>query len=85
MLIDIAIEFVKGLISFFTMYRETSFSKALEGAKKAMEMNINPEFRKRKIKRKRQYDEGADDPSSVSQLAEESFMVNYFFILLIKL
>ncbi|XP_073351679.1 uncharacterized protein [Aegilops tauschii subsp. strangulata] len=80
MLIDIAIESVKGLISFFTKYRESGFSKALEDAKKiAMEMDIDPEFRtKRQIKRKRQFDEGADDPSIVSQSAEESFRVNYF-------
>nr|XP_020183071.2 zinc finger MYM-type protein 1-like [Aegilops tauschii subsp. strangulata] len=80
MLIDIAIESVKGLISFFTKYRESGFSKALEDAKKiAMEMDIDPEFRtKRQIKRKRQFGEGADDPSIVSQSAEESFRVNYF-------
>jgi uncharacterized membrane protein len=55
MLIDVAIESVQGLISFFTKYIETGFSKALEGAKEiAMELDINPAFRtKRKITRKR--------------------------------
>jgi hypothetical protein len=80
MLIDIAIESVQGLISFFTKYRETGFSKALEAAKEiAMEMEISPQFRtKRKIKRKRQFDEGADDAIVDLQSAEESFRVNYF-------
>ena len=80
MLIDIAIESIRDLLSFFSKYRETGFSKALEAAKEiALEMDIHPEFRtKRKIKRKRQFDEGADDASIVSQSAEESFRVNYF-------
>ena len=52
----------------------------MEDAKEiALEMDIHPEFRtKRKIKRRRQFDEGADDASIVSQSAEESFRVNYF-------
>lgn len=80
MLIDVAIESVQGLISFFRKYRETGFSKALEAAKEiAMEMDIHPEFQpKRKIKRKRHFDEAADDASIVSQSEEESFRVNYF-------
>jgi hypothetical protein len=44
-----------------------------------MEMEISPQFRtKRKIKRKRQFDEGADDAIVDLQSAEESFRVNYF-------
>ena len=80
MVIDIAIESVQGLISFFTKYRETGFSKALEAAKViAMEMDINPGFRtKRKITRKRQFDEGPPDTPTESQSAEESFRINYF-------
>jgi hypothetical protein len=60
MLIDIANEFVQGLISFFTKYRETSFAKALEVANDiAMEMVINLGYRtKSKITRKRQLEEG---------------------------
>ena len=55
MLIDVAIEKVQGLISFFTKYRETGFPNALESAKEiAREMDVEPTFRtKRKIKRKR--------------------------------
>ncbi|PNT75055.1 hypothetical protein BRADI_1g27024v3 [Brachypodium distachyon] len=81
MLIDIAIEEVQRLISFFSKYREIGFSYALEAAKEiALENNIVPEFRtKRKIKRKRQFDESPDDASIASQQsAHESFRVNYF-------
>ncbi|KAK1678539.1 hypothetical protein QYE76_039387 [Lolium multiflorum] len=80
MLIDVAIESVQGLITFFSKYRETGFSKALQAAKQiAMEMDIPPEFRtKRKIKRKRQFDDSADDTSADIQSAEELFRVNYF-------
>jgi hypothetical protein len=80
MLIDIAIESVQGLVSFFKKYRETGFSKALEAAKEiAMEMSINPEFTpKRKIKRKRHFDEVVDESADVSQSEEESFRVDYF-------
>ena len=80
MLIDIAIESVQGMITFFTKYRETGFSKALESAKEiAMELDILLLFRtKRKIKRKRQFDGGADETSIDLQSAEESFRVNYF-------
>ncbi|XP_066342139.1 uncharacterized protein [Miscanthus floridulus] len=76
MLIGIAIESVQGLISFFKKYRETGFSKALEAAKEiALEMDIHPEFRKRrKIKRKRQF----DDASTESQSAEVLFRIDYF-------
>jgi hypothetical protein len=80
MLIDVAIESVQGLISFFTKYRETGFSKALEGAKEiAMELDINPAFRtKRKITRKRQFDEGPADATTESHSTEEAFRINYF-------
>ena len=80
MLIDIAIESIQGLLSFFSKYRDTGFLKALEGAKEiALEMDIHPEFRtNRKIKRRRQSDEGVDDASIVSQSAKESFTINYF-------
>jgi hypothetical protein len=54
MLIDVAIEKVQGLISFFEGYRETGFLEALESAKKiALEMDIGPTFPKKdKLKEK---------------------------------
>ncbi|KAJ1262638.1 hypothetical protein BS78_09G124200 [Paspalum vaginatum] len=70
MLIDIAIEEMQGLISFFIKYRETEI---------AHEMDIQPAFRtKRTIKRKRQFDETPDDASIASQSAEDLIRVNYF-------
>ena len=55
MLIDVAIEKVQGVISFFKGYRETGFLEALEVAKGiALVMDIGTTFRKkREIKRKR--------------------------------
>ncbi|XP_025820767.1 uncharacterized protein LOC112896857 [Panicum hallii] len=46
MLIDVAIEKVQNLISFFKQYRETGFLNALEAAKEiALEMDIEESFR----------------------------------------
>jgi uncharacterized membrane protein len=48
MLIDVAIEKVQGLISFFKGYRETGFLEALESAKEiALEMDISTTFHKK--------------------------------------
>jgi hypothetical protein len=72
----------QGLISFFKNYRETGFSNALESAKEiALEMDIEPVFRtKRKIKRKRQFDETPDDESIASRFPEESIKIDYFLL-----
>ncbi|XP_066313482.1 uncharacterized protein [Miscanthus floridulus] len=66
MLIDVAIEKVEGLISFFKDYRETGFLEASEIAKGiALEMDIGTTFRKRReIKRKRHFDENLDDTNA---------------------
>jgi hypothetical protein len=80
MLIDIAIDKLQGLISFFTAYREIGFLKALESTKEiARDMDIEPTFRtQRKIKRKRQFDETLDDSFIASQSVEDSIRINYF-------
>ena len=80
MLIDVAIEKVEGLISFFKDYRETGFLEALEIAKGiALEMDIGTTFRKRReIKRKRHFDENLDDTNAGTQSAEELFRISYF-------
>ncbi|XP_050876930.1 uncharacterized protein LOC127080662 [Lathyrus oleraceus] len=80
MLIDFAMQKIKGLISYFEGYRETGFYKVLINAKEiAVELNIAPIFPQRRIiKRKRQFDENLNIPS-VELSEEESFMVNYFF------
>ncbi|XP_050920114.1 uncharacterized protein LOC127137729 [Lathyrus oleraceus] len=82
MLIDVAMEKIKGLISYFKGYRETSFYKVLINAKEiVVELNIAPIFPQRRIiKRKRQFDENLNIPS-VELSEEESFMVNYFLYL----
>jgi hypothetical protein len=78
-LIDDAMEKIKGLISFFKEYRETGFNKALEYATEiSIELNIDPVFpKKRVIHRKRQFDENLNTPS-VELAEQESFRVNYF-------
>ena len=80
MLIDVAIEKVQGLISFFQGYRETGFLKALQAAKGiALELDIGTTFRKkREIKRKRQLDENPDDTNVVTQSPKELFRTTYF-------
>lgn len=80
MLIDVAIEKVEGLISFFKGYRENGFLEALEIAKGiAVELDIATTFRTRRvIKRKRQFDENPDETNIATQSAEESFRISYF-------
>ncbi|XP_022880585.1 zinc finger MYM-type protein 1-like [Olea europaea var. sylvestris] len=76
--IDVAIDHLKGLISFFKSYRETGFESAVIDAKEiASELNIEPIFReKRVIRRKKQFDEISCE--EMTETAEESFWVNYF-------
>ena len=81
MLIDIAMEKIKGLISFFKEYRETGFENALQSAKEiAFEMNIDPIFpQRREIRRKKHFDEISNNASSsVSQTPQESFRIKFF-------
>ncbi|XP_050916731.1 uncharacterized protein LOC127131883 [Lathyrus oleraceus] len=82
MLIDVAMQKIKGLISYFEGYRETGFYKVLINAKEiAVELNIAPIFPQRRIiKRKKQFDENLNIPS-VELSEEESFRVNYFLYL----
>jgi hypothetical protein len=80
LLIDIAIEKVQGMISFFKEYRETCFLEALETNKDiALDMDIDTLFHtRRKIKRKRHFDENPDDTDVETLSAEEIFRINYF-------
>ena len=80
MLIDVALEKVQGLISFFKEYREIGFPQALEAAKDiALDMDISTSFRKpREIKRKRFFDENQDDTNASTLSAEEEFRINHF-------
>ena len=81
-LIDVAIDKVQGLISFFKGYRDTGFLDALEIAKGiALEMDIGTRFRKRReIKRKRQFYENPNDTNIATQSAKESFRIHYFIL-----
>ena len=76
--IDIAIDRLKGLISFFKKYREDGFTSAMISSKEiAIKMEIEPIFHeKRIIRRKKQFDENVND--EITQSAEESFRINYF-------
>ncbi|KAK2423848.1 zinc finger MYM-type protein [Trifolium repens] len=82
MVIDVAMEKITGLISFFKKYREICFKNALNYATEiALELNIDPVFSQRRIiPRKRQFDENLNTPAVVLS-EEESFTVNYFFYL----
>ncbi|XP_020415594.1 uncharacterized protein LOC109948089 [Prunus persica] len=84
MLIDVAIDKVKGLITFFEKYREHGFTEAMCTAKDiATDMGIDPVFpEKRKIRRKKYFDENTCEPSqSVPKSAEEKFRIDYFLYL----
>lgn len=74
------------MISFFKEYREIEFKNALNYAtKNALELNIDPVFPQRCIiQRKREFDENLNTPQT-KRSEDESFRVNYFFILLIKI
>jgi len=76
--IDVAIDQLRGLISFFKKYREEGFVSAMISAKEiSYEMNIEPEFRKKRIAfRKKRFDENIDD--EITKSLEESFRVDYF-------
>uniref|UniRef100_A0A7N0RG42 TTF-type domain-containing protein n=1 Tax=Kalanchoe fedtschenkoi TaxID=63787 RepID=A0A7N0RG42_KALFE len=81
MLIDVAIDIIKGLISFFERYRDVGFSNAVEEAKKiAIELDVDPLFpHRRQIRRKKHFDENSHDESLVVlQSPEDAFRVNYF-------
>ncbi|XP_048491478.2 uncharacterized protein LOC125492800 [Beta vulgaris subsp. vulgaris] len=80
MLIDVAIEKIKGLISFFETYRQSGFYDALNNAKKlAIELNIDPIFpQRREIRRKKHFDEETSTSFVAPLSPEESFRVNYF-------
>jgi len=48
--IDVAIDQLRGLVSFFKTYREEGFTSAMISAKEiALEMNIEPVFRKKRV------------------------------------
>ena len=76
--IDVAIDQLKGLLSFLKKYREDGFTFAMNSSKEiATKMEIEPIFREKCIiRRKKQFDENVNDETT--QSAEEYFRINYF-------
>jgi hypothetical protein len=76
--IDVAIDQLEGLISYFKTYRENGFASAMISSKEiATIMEIEHVFRERRVsRRKKQFNEDAND--EITQSAEESFRIDYF-------
>ena len=66
--IDVAIDQLKGLISYFKEYTENGFASAMNSSKKiALEMKIEHVFReKRIIHKKKQFDENVHNETTSS-------------------
>ncbi|KAL9293976.1 hypothetical protein AtEden1_Chr3g0200501 [Arabidopsis thaliana] len=81
MLIDVAMEGVKGLASYFRKYRDDGFENAMITAKEiAAENDIDPVFsKKRVVRRKRHFDEIEGHDISLS--VEEEFRTQYFLFI----
>jgi hypothetical protein len=76
--IDVAIDQLEGLISYFKTYRGNEFASAMISSKEiATIMEIEHVFRQRCVsRRKKQFDEDTND--EITQSAEESFRIDYF-------
>ena len=81
MLIDVAIDQVKGLIRFFENYRENGLTQAIIIAKEiATEIEIDHVFQvKRQIRKKRHFDENVNKETTLS--TEKSFRIDYFLVI----
>ena len=78
MCIDIAIEQLKGGLSFFEKYRENGFTSTTISSKEiASQMDIEPKFYdKCIIHRRKQFDENVDN--EIIRSLKESFRIDYF-------
>ena len=76
--IDVTIDQLKGVISYFKGYRENGFKSAMNSSKKiVLEMEIELVFHEKCIiHRKKQFDENVHNETTRS--AEESFRIDYF-------
>ena len=76
--IDVAIDQLKGLMSFLKNYREDGFTFAMNSSKEiATKMEIEPIFHEKCIIcRMKQFDENVNDETT--QSTEEYFRINYF-------
>ncbi|KAL7180147.1 hypothetical protein ACSBR1_043378 [Camellia fascicularis] len=77
--IAVAVKQLDGLVKYVAMYREVGFMETMVEAKEmTSELGIEPTFvEKCIISRKKQFDENVSE--EVTQSAEESFRVGYFF------
>ncbi|XP_050374741.1 uncharacterized protein LOC126792332 [Argentina anserina] len=83
MQIDVAINYVKGLIAWLDRFRESGFTNARKDAKDIADTlkvaSVFPE--RRQIQRKRFFDESSSEPSPSSS-GEASFRVHYFMFII---
>ncbi|CAO2821129.1 unnamed protein product [Amaranthus hypochondriacus] len=82
MSVGVVMNEVHGIITYFEKYRIEGFEASLEVAKNlALDMDIEPTFpTKRRMIRKRQFDEIESENNDEEQSPEESFRVNYFLV-----
>ncbi|GJV81323.1 RNA-directed DNA polymerase, eukaryota [Tanacetum coccineum] len=82
MLLDVALKNLKGLVSYFEIYRESGLDNAISEAKQIAEtLEIEPEFTiKRAPCRKKQFDE-IPNTEREQQSAKEQFRNDYFLVL----
>ena len=76
---DIAIDKLKGLISFFERNRKDGFMSALISARElASEMEIEPKFHEKSIisRKRNKFNENVSEEEILS--VEESFRINYY-------
>jgi Domain of unknown function (DUF4371)/hAT family C-terminal dimerisation region len=75
------VDLLQGLILFLEEYRNNGFEIAKSEAEKiALELEIEPTFRESRVRRRKKFFEesATDEPI---QVAEESFRVNYFLVM----
>lgn len=75
------VDMLQGLILFLEEYRNNGFEIAKSEAEKiALELEIEPTFRESRVRRRKKFFEesATDEPI---QVAEESFRVNYFLVM----
>jgi hypothetical protein len=82
--IDVAIDQLEGLISYFKTYRENGFASDMISSKEiATIMEIEHVFRERRVSRRKiQFDEDAND--EITQSGEETFRIDYFLYIVDK-
>jgi hypothetical protein len=80
--IDVAIDHLRGLITYLKNYRKNGFASALESTKEmTIDMGIEPKFNEKcKIYRKKHFDDIFSD--EIAHSAKDSFRIDYFLYIL---